>query len=198
MRTLLFSLALGIGLSTSAQEEGFLLTLDAAHGGKDKGVELKNASESQLTLQFQNEIIKRLGEIPAIHISTSRDHDELVELKDRAAKIPNKTDLVVSIHLNKTKEKSPFLTIFIPNKGDFQLESRNASTVLMEFLNAANIPIQNSQPTNWFILNQVPCPSISIEYNIPEGYILNEDEISNLSNYISEAILEIARRQGKF
>lgn len=85
-----------------AQEEKFIVVLDAGHGGKDPGRPTKNGyKEKDIALKVVLELGKQLEKIPEFEIIYTRKSDVFLELYERSA-IANKADadLFVSVHCN--------------------------------------------------------------------------------------------------
>ncbi|TAL63343.1 MAG: N-acetylmuramoyl-L-alanine amidase [Bacteroidetes bacterium] len=96
--------------SSSAMKngKGWVIVIDAGHGGKDPGAIGANSCEKNITLA----IALKTGEyiqqnIKNVTVIYTRDNDSFVELRDRA-NIANKhnADLFISIHVNWAESKS--------------------------------------------------------------------------------------------
>lgn len=89
-------------------EKGWVIVIDAGHGGKDPGAIGANSCEKNITLA----IALKTGEyiqqnIKNVTVIYTRKNDTFVELRDRA-NIANKNnaDLFISIHVNWAQSKS--------------------------------------------------------------------------------------------
>ncbi|REG85991.1 N-acetylmuramoyl-L-alanine amidase [Winogradskyella sediminis] len=85
-----------------AQDDRFIVVLDAGHGGKDPGRPTKNGyTEKHIALKVVLELGKQLEKHPDIKVIYTRKTDVFLELHERSA-IANKADadLFVSIHCN--------------------------------------------------------------------------------------------------
>ncbi|WP_439152923.1 N-acetylmuramoyl-L-alanine amidase family protein [Winogradskyella sp.] len=85
-----------------AQEDKFVVVLDAGHGGHDPGRPTKNGyKEKHIALKIALQVGKELENNPNFKVIYTRKTDVFVTLKNRA-KIANKADadLFVSIHCN--------------------------------------------------------------------------------------------------
>ncbi|MBC2845201.1 N-acetylmuramoyl-L-alanine amidase family protein [Winogradskyella flava] len=88
--------------SLQAQDDKFVVVLDAGHGGHDPGRPTKNGyKEKDIALKIVLQIGKELEKNPDFKVIYTRKTDVFVTLKNRA-KIANKADadLFVSVHCN--------------------------------------------------------------------------------------------------
>ena len=88
--------------SLYAQDDKFIVVLDAGHGGKDPGRPTKNGyKEKDIALKVVLEIGKQLEKNPDFKVIYTRKTDVFLELHERSA-IANKADadLFVSVHCN--------------------------------------------------------------------------------------------------
>jgi N-acetylmuramoyl-L-alanine amidase len=96
-------------LTPMNNEKGWVIVIDAGHGGKDSGaVGAKNSFEKDITLAIAlktGEYIKQ--NIKNVTVIYTRDNDTFIELRDRAnIANKNKADLFISIHANWAKSKN--------------------------------------------------------------------------------------------
>lgn len=86
----------------NAQDDRFIVVLDAGHGGKDPGRPTKNGyKEKNIALKVVLELGKQLEKNPEFKVIYTRKTDVFLELRERSA-IANKADadLFVSVHCN--------------------------------------------------------------------------------------------------
>jgi N-acetylmuramoyl-L-alanine amidase len=95
-------------VSAIKNEKGWIIVIDAGHGGKDPGAVGAFSSEKNIALA----VALKTGEyieqnIKNVNIIYTRRNDSFVELRDRA-NIANKVkaDLFISIHVNATTSKN--------------------------------------------------------------------------------------------
>jgi N-acetylmuramoyl-L-alanine amidase len=93
--------------SETGNEKGWVIVIDAGHGGKDPGALGTSTHEKNITLAIAlktGEYIKQ--NIKNVTVIYTRDNDSFVELRDRAEIAnKNKADLFISIHANWAKSK---------------------------------------------------------------------------------------------
>ncbi|WP_299111380.1 N-acetylmuramoyl-L-alanine amidase [uncultured Winogradskyella sp.] len=99
---LLFISSLTSYSNLHAQDDKFVVVLDAGHGGKDPGRPTKNGyKEKDIALKVVLELGKQLEKNPDVKVIYTRKTDVFLELHERSA-IANKADadLFVSVHCN--------------------------------------------------------------------------------------------------
>lgn len=99
---LTFITSLTSGTSLHAQDDKFVVVLDAGHGGKDPGRPTKNGyKEKNIALKVVLELGKQLEKNPEFKVIYTRKTDVFLELYERSA-IANKADadLFISVHCN--------------------------------------------------------------------------------------------------
>ncbi|WP_299126217.1 N-acetylmuramoyl-L-alanine amidase [uncultured Winogradskyella sp.] len=97
-----FITSLTSNASLYAQDDKFVVVLDAGHGGKDPGRPTKNGyKEKHIALKVVLEIGKQLEKNPDFKVIYTRKTDVFLELRERSA-IANKADadLFISVHCN--------------------------------------------------------------------------------------------------
>ncbi len=127
--------------STSAlkNDKGWVIVIDAGHGGKDPGAVGSFSYEKNITLA----IALRTGEyieqnIKNVTVIYTRKNDTFVELRDRA-NIANKNnaDLFISIHANWAKSKNiqgteTFIMGLAKNDQNFEVAKKENEVILLE------------------------------------------------------------------
>ncbi len=84
------------------------IVIDPGHGGKDPGaLGQRGTEEKDITLKVGLKLRDLLSKQPGIRVLMTRDHDEFIELENRA-KFANAqdADLFVSIHVNSHTKRS--------------------------------------------------------------------------------------------
>ncbi len=109
MLLILFLPVIIVSASTGTRnEKGWVIVIDAGHGGKDPGAKGAFSSEKDITLP----IALKTGEyieknIKNVTVIYTRKNDSFPELRDRAdIANKNKADLFISIHANWAKSKN--------------------------------------------------------------------------------------------
>ena len=94
--------------SQTAEARDFVLIIDAGHGGKDVGAKGSRHKEKDINLAVAKLLAARVKkEYKDVKVVMTRDKDEFVSLKDRAATANNAHgDLFISIHVNSLPLKS--------------------------------------------------------------------------------------------
>ena len=120
-----------------AQEEKFVVVLDAGHGGHDSGNVGNGHSEKNIALKVTLEVGKALAKNPDIKVIYTRETDVFVELHERA-NIANKADadLFVSIHCNAHSSQASGTETFVlgeKNTGrNFDVAKRENEVIFLE------------------------------------------------------------------
>jgi N-acetylmuramoyl-L-alanine amidase len=98
----------------NAQDDEFVVVLDAGHGGGDSGNIGNGHSEKNIALQVTLEVGKALEKNPNIRVIYTRKKDVFIELFERA-NIANKADadLFVSIHCNAHSSQASGTETFV-------------------------------------------------------------------------------------
>ncbi|EPR73616.1 N-acetylmuramoyl-L-alanine amidase [Winogradskyella psychrotolerans RS-3] len=140
--TIVFSILLFISTLTSyttlhAQEEKFVVVLDAGHGGGDSGNVGNGHSEKNIALKITLEVGKELEKNPDIKVIYTRKTDVFIALHERA-NIANRADadLFVSIHCNAHSSQASGTETFVlgeKNTGrNFEVAKRENEVIFKE------------------------------------------------------------------
>ncbi|WP_111683040.1 N-acetylmuramoyl-L-alanine amidase family protein [Winogradskyella tangerina] len=94
-----------------AQEDKFIVVLDAGHGGRDPGAISNGYKEKEIALDVVIELGKLMKDVDDIKVIYTRKTDKFIELWKRAD-IANKADadLFISIHCNSVANSKPYGT----------------------------------------------------------------------------------------
>ena len=139
---IVFSILIFISTLTSysalyAQEEKFVVVLDAGHGGGDSGNVGNGHSEKNIALKITLEVGKELEKNPDIKVIYTRKTDVFIALHERA-NIANKADadLFVSIHCNAHSSQASGTETFVlgeKNTGrNFEVAKRENEVIFKE------------------------------------------------------------------
>lgn len=125
--------------SALKNDKGWVIVIDAGHGGKDPGAVGSFSYEKNITLA----IALRTGEyieqnIKNVTVIYTRKNDTFVELRDRAnIANKNKADLFISIHANWAKSKSiqgteTFIMGLAKNDQNLEVAKKENEVILLE------------------------------------------------------------------
>lgn len=121
-----------------AQNNDFIVVLDAGHGGKDPGkVGSSKMKEKDIALKIVLEVGEMLEKINGIKVVYTRKTDVFIELKERG-RIANKADanLFVSVHCNAHNSQAHGAETWVlgthANKQNFEVAKAENSVILME------------------------------------------------------------------
>ncbi len=123
--------------SLQAQEDKFVVVLDAGHGGHDSGNRGNGYKEKNIALNVTLEVGKELEKNKNIKVIYTRKTDVFVELHERA-NIANRADadLFVSIHCNAHKSQASGTETFVlgeKNTGrNFEVAKRENEVIFLE------------------------------------------------------------------
>lgn len=123
--------------SLHAQDDKFIVVLDAGHGGHDSGNVGNGHSEKNIALKVTLAVGNELAKKPNIKVIYTRKTDVFIELHERA-NIANKADadLFVSIHCNAHNSQASGTETFVlgeKNTGrNFDVAKRENEVIFLE------------------------------------------------------------------
>lgn len=91
-----------------AAAEGFVVAVDAGHGGIDAGARgvATEVEEKSITLEFARTLVDRLNKQKGIHAFLTREKDEFISLSERVVIARQRgAQLFVSLHADTLKQK---------------------------------------------------------------------------------------------
>ena len=160
-------------------ETVFTVLIDAGHGGKDPGAHEEHLGqpEKDYVLAFVN-AIKAENPDPSIRILFTRETDEFIDLRDRAAMTEStQADLFISLHVNSSENaKANGIEVFYADTNPEKEES-------IKFCQLISERIQMRSETkikqgNFIVLRNAQCPAVL--FNM--GYMTNEEDRQFISN----------------
>jgi N-acetylmuramoyl-L-alanine amidase len=195
MKKLMYLLALPIGLgllwgftvdvvdvlpSPKNEDKVFTLVLDAGHGGRNKGAEVKGYTEKDIALTMSNKI-KALAEASGIKVVTTRVDDENISINDRAKA---EGTVLLSLHVNSSPKTTANGIEMITSgsyNNDLKLPKSNSITYYLykELKNITGIKVNNKPKlSNILLLNQSQNPGILLEM----GYLTNKSDFDFITS----------------
>lgn len=183
----------------------FVLTLDAGHGGSDRGVLADDGtSEAEMNLLLVKAIEKE-ALAQGIKTILIRTDAEIVPLKDRVQKMADvRASLNLSIHMNgavkgNLSEPQTGIQIFADNRIGHFPEAQKAATKLIDQLGSipgglAMLGLKQRQTGIW-VVKAAPCPSLLLELGYltnpkDQQYMMQESNRAELAKRIIEAVKE--------
>ncbi|WP_369747699.1 N-acetylmuramoyl-L-alanine amidase [Muriicola sp. SD30] len=118
-------------------DEGFVVVLDAGHGGHDPGNLGNGYMEKNIALSIVLKIGEELKKVPGIKVVYTRDDDSFVDLFVRG-EIANKAgaDLFVSVHCDSHTSNAHGAGTFVlglhANKQNFEIAKKENSVIYLE------------------------------------------------------------------
>jgi len=110
-------------LGLSAAENRYLIMIDPAHGGQDRGVQVTDkVGEKDLTLAIALELKKELAKEKNFTIVLTRDADQTISCEERSKNIAkSKPNIFLSLHINAGfGKKSGGFELYYPGFRDYK------------------------------------------------------------------------------
>jgi N-acetylmuramoyl-L-alanine amidase len=176
---------------TKTEPKQINVVIDAGHGGEDTGTTSDFATEKQIVEQITHKIYA-LNKNKNIVIHLTRSADRFVSLEERATAINAiKPDLVLSLHVNSSKNKLlSGMELYVAKESNTAEASLSIAGKLFDkFLNA-DLKVSEIKRAPFFILKKSEVPAVIIEL----GYLSNENDKKHLTddkeqNRMAETIL---------
>ena len=168
------------GAAVPAAAEGFIVVVDAGHGGSDGGAVGTETGvlESRLNLMVATRVGKLLEDAGITVVMTRSDEEALANTKseDMAARkrllnAPG-VDLAVSIHMNKFADRSiaGAMAFYMAGSAEGQ---KLAQSVIDRVCDGIGRPRRLANPGDYFVIRECACPAVLVEC----GFLSNaEDE----------------------
>lgn len=179
-------------LKAVPRKTGYLVVVDAGHGGKDPGAKgVAGNLEKDFNLRVANKLVEILAKDKRFQVVATRSTDEFIELKDRAS-IANEmeADLFISIHANSFKPttRGTETYYFHENSKAF------AQVVHRHLIKATAFPDRGVQTAPFVVIKQTTMPAVLTE----TGFLTNSIENSKLvspefQTKVAEALAEAIR-----
>lgn len=166
-----------VKLTPKPKKTGFLIVVDAGHGGKDPGTsKAADKREKDFTLAVSNKVVAMLAQYPEFQVVPVRTTDVFYELSERVA-IANdlEADLFLSIHANSFQKPTAAGTeTFYYNEN-----SKAFAQVMHKHLQGATqFPDRGVKKSGFYVIKNTKMPAVLTE----TGFLSNPNESAQLMN----------------
>jgi N-acetylmuramoyl-L-alanine amidase len=158
------------------------VVIDAGHGGADKGAEVEEVMEKEITAAISRKV-KFLNGNKAIEIIVLRNSDQFISLSDRVDKINElKPDMVISLHANFDEDTT--INGFEVFVGEKNIKNENSKEMAESLSNSTpkSLAKREVKETNFYILNNVECPAVLLEL----GFLSNAQDRDYLTSQLGQ------------
>lgn len=158
------------------QEQGYLVVLDAGHGGKDGGTAKEDAQEKDINLAI---VLKMADILEEKGISTllTREDDSFLKLTERSVFANDQgADLFVSIHCNAFDKDSRVSGLECYYQPESESGKRLAEGLCEELKESGEIETRSAQAMDLSVLRNTECQSVLVEV----GFLTNASEREKL------------------
>jgi N-acetylmuramoyl-L-alanine amidase len=155
---------------------GYVVILDAGHGGSDQGTSYEDILEKDINLAVTLKV-KDLLELHGAEVILTRRGDEHVGLDERTG-LANQSgaDLFVSIHCNFYEKDSAVSGLECYYYTDASSGKTYAEDIFQEISDLGNINVRTMMPEDYYVLRNTEAPAVLVEL----GYLSNETDRKNL------------------
>lgn len=176
----------------------FTVVIDAGHGGKDHGQTIDGITEKEIVEKITNKIKDKNADRDVV-IHVTRDNDEFVSLQDRTNYINTiKPDLVLSLHVNGTKNNDASGIEFFINQNNIAYEKSKeiAEKLNDKMIKNHSLKSRGIKEAKLFVIEKSEAPAVCIELgflsnNNDRKYLTDDKEQSRIASTILEFISEI-------
>ncbi|NGQ96007.1 AMIN domain-containing protein [Brevibacillus sp. SYP-B805] len=161
---------LAIKLAPAPRKTGFLIVLDAGHGGKDNGASgVAGNVEKEYNLSIINRMMELLKQYKEFQVVATRTTDVYLTLQERVA-IANErgADLFLSVHANSFKADSRGTETYYYNS----YSQAFANIVHRHLLKATQFPDRGVQKSGFYVIKYTKMPAVLTE----TGFLTNAYE----------------------
>lgn len=168
---------IAIKLKPQPAKTGYLIVVDAGHGGNDPGaLGAAGNREKDYTLAVANKVVELLKQYPEFQVVPTRTTDVFLELSERVA-IANSmgADLFLSIHANSfSNPKTGGTETFYYNE-----KSKTLAQVVHKHLQrATGFPDRGVKKTGFYVIKHTNMPAVLTE----TGFLSNPAENRQLTS----------------
>lgn len=161
-------------LTPVPRKTGFMIVVDAGHGGKDPGAKgVSGNIEKDFNLSVATKLVEILSKYPEFQVVATRSQDVFIPLQDRT-KIANDldADLFISIHANSFKPDTRGTETYYYH--DFS--KAFAEVVHRHLIAATKFPNRGVQTAPFVVIKQTKMPAVLTE----TGFLTNKIENSQM------------------
>ncbi len=163
---------LEIKLDPIPRKTGYLIVVDAGHGGKDRGATgVSGNMEKDFNLNVSRMLMDKLKQYPEFQPVATRSTDVFLELAERV-EIANEreADLFISIHANSFKPTTRGTETFYYNKNSASL----ANVIHRHLLSATQFPDRKAKTAGFYVIKHTKMPAVLTETGFLSNYYENE------------------------
>lgn len=164
-----------VQLIPKPKKTGYLIVVDAGHGGKDPGTKGAVGNyEKEFTLSVSKKLVDLLKQYPEFQVEATRSTDVFLELSERTAFANERdADLFISIHANSfAKSTTRGTETFYYNKNSEAF----AKLVHEHLQGATNFPNRGVKVSGFYVIKHTKMPAVLTE----TGFLSNPTENAQL------------------
>ncbi|MDN9012074.1 N-acetylmuramoyl-L-alanine amidase family protein [Brevibacillus laterosporus] len=161
-------------LQAKPQKTGYLIVVDAGHGGHDVGAKGTVGNyEKDFTLSVANRLVEYLKQHKEFQVIATRSTDTYLTLKERTD-IANEidADVFISVHANSFKPETRGTETYYYNQNSLDL----ARVVHKHLLAATQFPDRKVKQNNFYVVKNTKMPAVLTE----TGFLTNQTENTQL------------------
>jgi N-acetylmuramoyl-L-alanine amidase len=155
---------------------GYIIVLDAGHGGSDQGTAYEEYLEKDINLAVTRKV-KEYMELHGAEVILTRTGDEHVGLKERTT-LANQyeADLFVSLHCNFCEKDDTISGLECYYYNDASTGKKYAEDIFQVISERGNVVMRDVKPEDYYVLRNTSAPAVLVEM----GYLSNQSDRLNL------------------
>lgn len=162
----------------TADLSGFVIVLDAGHGGKDSGTSSGNLYEKNVNMQMVEKLESKLKQTGATLVKTRSD-DTYLSLAERVDVIRQTgADLFVSIHCNYYEDDASICGLECYYDKNSNEGKSYAESIASQIKESNTAETRGAKEENYYVTRESEVPAVLVEI----GYLSNKEESSNLAD----------------
>ncbi|MED1790042.1 N-acetylmuramoyl-L-alanine amidase family protein [Brevibacillus laterosporus] len=161
-------------LQAQPQKTGYLIVVDAGHGGHDVGAKGTVGNyEKDFNLSVANRLVEYLKQHKEFQVIATRNNDTYLTLKERTD-IANEidADVFISVHANSFNPETRGTETYYYNQNSLDL----ARVVHKHLLAATQFPDRKVKQNNFYVVKNTKMPAVLTE----TGFLTNQIENTQL------------------